>query len=204
MKNAEFKFLRKNTNESVIYSKEEVRWSDETGGYKLMHGMCGSHYDVELKIAAKGFEKLERIIDLPLNGPASPQIFKIRLKQIGSNDLPGFERLAPPNTNLTGVVYDANGAVIVGAVIIAVDANKKLFQARTNNAGEYVLNLPFNKYDPSSKDFKIVTYNIVAKADSFQQSAVSNFRVVPAYSGKMKLDFALDVGASSNVVNVDN
>lgn len=81
LRNVEFVFLRKGTNEAILYAKEEVRWSDELSAYKLRHGICGAHRDVRLIIKAKGFEELERVIDLPLNSPDRPQVFEFHVKR---------------------------------------------------------------------------------------------------------------------------
>jgi len=88
LKNVEFLFLSKDTDDAILYSKEEIRWSDDLSAYKLRHGMCGAHHGVRLIIKPRGFEEFERIIDLPLNRPDRPQVYEIELKRKGSSKYP--------------------------------------------------------------------------------------------------------------------
>lgn len=100
-------------------------------------------------------------------------------------------------TRLSGTVYDANGAVIIGASITAIDGDNRVFKTKTNENGVYELELPFSEYDTSttgfnSSEFKIAAYEISAEAPQFVKSTVRNYKVVPSYRKSMQLDFALD------------
>lgn len=93
------------------------------------------------------------------------------------------------NASLKGTVYDANGAVIVGATVSASDENGKIISTRTNNRGDYEMVLPVKVYD-QSHNYRIAKYQISVTADGFEKTIVSDFKVV---SGNMSLDIALDV-----------
>jgi len=67
--------------------------------------------------------------------------------------------VAGQTTILTGRIYDANGAVIVGATVNAVDSNAQIRKSVTNESGIFELILPYQKYEPGSK-FKISIYKV--------------------------------------------
>jgi hypothetical protein len=54
-----------------------IYWDDERKARVYQHGLCGSHRDLMLKVAADGFETIEAPVDLPL----SFQAFEITLKR---------------------------------------------------------------------------------------------------------------------------
>ena len=96
---------------------------------------------------------------------------------------------------LSGVFYDANGAVIVGMKITATNEKGKKFEAVTNDEGIYFLDLPFNLYDPKkSANFKIAKYEITVDGINrgFEKIVLNDFKFVPSYKGEMNLDFALN------------
>lgn len=101
---------------------------------------------------------------------------------------------------MRGTIYDANGAVIVKAQVLAVNENGERFLAITDDEGIYSLSLPFNSYDSrnSSVDFKTLKYEITVEAEHFEKKVLKDFRFIPSYKGVMNLDFALDVAASHN------
>jgi len=98
---------------------------------------------------------------------------------------------------VTGTVYDANGAVIVGARVSATDSEGKQFDALTNQSGVYILKLPIL---PPVKErrasFLMPKYSISAVAQGFTKTIIREFRLVGTSNGKMNLDIALDVGGS--------
>ncbi|MEK7724020.1 MAG: carboxypeptidase-like regulatory domain-containing protein [Acidobacteriota bacterium] len=110
---------------------------------------------------------------------------------------------------LTGLVYDATGAVIIGAKVSAKTLiNKKLqtFETKTDADGEYKLDLPFQFYDTKSPngDFKISEYTIKVESPHFEPFELKDFKFVPSYKGQMNLDFALDVQSSINIITIDS
>jgi hypothetical protein len=105
---------------------------------------------------------------------------------------------------LFGNVYDANGSLIVGARITAINERGEKFEAVTNEDGNYTLNLPFNRYSPNLRNFKVAKYEItVVKENGFEKFVLKDFKFVPSYKGKMNLDFALDILATVDTIPVD-
>ncbi len=102
---------------------------------------------------------------------------------------------------LTGSVYGANGAVIVGAKITATNVKGAKLETKTNNDGVYFLNLPFNHYDSVKlgTGFRIAKYEIIVEGLHFEKLYLNEFRLVPAFKGKMNLDFALDIAPDDNI-----
>jgi hypothetical protein len=110
---------------------------------------------------------------------------------------------------LSGTIYDATGARIVGASVIAIDQKNQKYETRTNDSGVYSLTLPFNLYDLSDKNFnvhkfRIAKYEISITASGFERTVFKDIKVVPVDGGKMHLDVALDVGSVSHPIEVNN
>lgn len=96
---------------------------------------------------------------------------------------------------LTGTVYDASGAVIPKAKLIAINEKGEKFETVTNDEGIYVLNLLFHSVDAkTSVDLKVAKYEIVVDLENrgFEKFILKDFKFVPSYKGKMNLDIALD------------
>ena len=104
---------------------------------------------------------------------------------------------------LSGNVYDANGSLIVGAKVTAINEKDEKFETGTNSDGVYVLNLPFNSYN-SKSDFQIAKYEIIVAKEGFQKNFVKDFKFVPSSEGKMNLDIALDVFVNINTIITDS
>ena len=96
-------------------------------------------------------------------------------------------------SNLTGTVYDANGAVVVKAKVRAVDVRGNKFETLTNDDGVYVLTLPFNKYD-SQRGFKESRYDVFVESVGFKRSEIKGYVFIPSQFGKMHLDIGLELG----------
>ncbi|HEV8592186.1 MAG TPA: carboxypeptidase-like regulatory domain-containing protein [Pyrinomonadaceae bacterium] len=96
-------------------------------------------------------------------------------------------------SKLTGTVYDAQGAVIVGAKVTAISANGKKYQTTTKDDGVYVLELPFRKYD-ASRNFTESKYDLIVESPGFRRSETKEYVFIPSQFGKMMLDIALGVG----------
>lgn len=104
-------------------------------------------------------------------------------------------------STLTGSVYDANGAVIIDAEVTAINKKGEKIIAKTSENGFYVLELPYNPYNPSSSGnngFKIAEYDIIVESEYFERFVLKNFKFVPSYKGKMFLDFALNIKENDN------
>lgn len=95
-------------------------------------------------------------------------------------------------TLVNGTVFDANGAVIVNATVIAIDQKNQKFKAKTNDEGIYNLQLPANLYSSSERNFQIAIYDITVHSLHFEPATVKGFNVVPTSSDVMRLDFSLN------------
>ena len=104
---------------------------------------------------------------------------------------------------LSGSVYDAYGALIIGAKIVAVNERFEKFESFTDDKGEYKLNLPFKRYD-STGNFKVSKYILKVEAKHFEPFEIKDFKFVPSYKGQMNLDFALDIQPIIDVITVEN
>ncbi len=97
---------------------------------------------------------------------------------------------------LTGTLCDATGAVIPREKVVAASEKGERFEAVTDDNGIYSLTLPFNSYNAkkSSANFRIAKFEIVVNLEyrGFEKYSVKEFKFVPAYSGKMTFDIALD------------
>ena len=98
---------------------------------------------------------------------------------------------------LSGTVYDPVGAVIPEVKVTAVDEKGEKFESVTNDDGVYALSLSYNLYDArtSSANFKIAKFEITVDLENrgFEKFVIKDFKFIPAYSGKMFFDIALDV-----------
>ncbi|MCU1289277.1 MAG: hypothetical protein JWN60_1506 [Acidobacteria bacterium] len=97
---------------------------------------------------------------------------------------------------LGGTIYDAVGAVIPGAKVIAINTKGERFVAETNDEGVYLLNLPYKDFNSTNIPIneKIVKYEIIVDLEErgFEKRIIKEFSFVPVYLGKMILDIALD------------
>jgi hypothetical protein len=86
-----------------------------------------------------------------------------------------------PTMSLTGVVYDVNGAVVVGGTkVLAKDAAGRSYEAATDDEGLYKLKLPLG------------VYSVRVSAPGFCVTRVERLRVVNSTHGKLSLDFVLE------------
>ncbi len=85
---------------------------------------------------------------------------------------------------LTGRIFDSNGAVIPNIKVEAFSKTKEKFEQRTNEDGVYSLNLPEGIYTLGINRQE-VKYNL------FEFVKFENYRIVPAYDGKINLDVPL-------------
>ena len=86
-----------------------------------------------------------------------------------------------PTINLTGAVYDVNGAVIVnGTKVLAKDAAGGSYAATTDDEGFYRLKLPLG------------IYSIRVSAPGFCVTQLERFRVVNSTHRKLSMDFVLE------------
>lgn len=99
------------------------------------------------------------------------------------------------NALLNGTIYDATGALVTSAKVVAVSENGKEFETETDENGNYSLNLPYKIFDnKSSTRFRIAKYEIIVDLENrgFEKYILKDFKFVPSTLGKMFLDIALD------------
>jgi hypothetical protein len=91
---------------------------------------------------------------------------------------------------LTGNVYDHQGALIIGARIILVAENGRVYQSVTKEEG-YQLNVPAG------------VYSVEIIAEHFQTFRISKYRITPSTKGKQFLDVGLTVSEPPNVIRIN-
>lgn len=89
-----------------------------------------------------------------------------------------------PKMILTGSVLDQNGAVIVGAKVVAQEKDGKQWEAVVGENGTYTLKLPLS------------TFDLKASKEWFCPAVLTKYKVVNSTFGKMSMDFVLDVASS--------
>ncbi len=102
---------------------------------------------------------------------------------------------------LSGTVYDADGSVVVQAIVNAVNEKGEKFETLTNQEGVYSLTLPFNRYDRTPY-FTEAKYDIVVEVNGFKKSITKSFIFVPSQFGKMQLDIGLEIGRIIDTIHV--
>lgn len=118
----------------------------------------------------------------------------------------GLSVFANSQTNnkstLSGIVYDANGSVVVRVKVTAVNQKGEKVETVTNDEGIYTLNVPFNQVKAFSPVFK---YDIIVDAAElgFKKSITKEFVFIPSQFGKMQLDIALEAGYSVSCDSAD-
>jgi len=93
---------------------------------------------------------------------------------------------------ISGIVRDASGAVIVGAMVIAEQPATRLrYASATNASGEYLLgHLP------------VATYTLTVDSQGFKEAVQTN--IVVHAGDHLRQDFALEVGHKTQVVTVQS
>ncbi len=146
--------------------------------------------DFQVSISADGFEIHQQKVNFPV---CKIQDFEINLKPLAKEQ----------NTSiLSGSVYDAYGALIIKAKVTAINEKGERFETETNNEGIYILDLPYNPYSSGNIDFKIAKYEIIVEKENFEKTIIKDFKFAPSYTGKVNLDFALDVFANINTITI--
>lgn len=96
-------------------------------------------------------------------------------------------------SQLTGTIFDAQGSVIAGAKIKAVDATGKTYETISNGEGDYVLKLLFRKYDNKcTNKCRSSRYDISAQSPGFEITRINGYIFIPSQFGKMRMDIALE------------
>ncbi len=123
-----------------------------------------------LKVTAENFKTSEQPIKFV---ECKPQEFTVILEQINQK------------IKLTGVVYDTNGALVVGAKVNATNRNGEIFEVKTNDDGIYLLNL--------LPEF----YMIEFEQSGFKKTIIESFQLVNSTYGKINQDVVLIVDNSN-------
>lgn len=124
-----------------------------------------------LKVTAENFKIAERPLKFDR---CKSQDITIVLEQINQK------------INLSGIVYDANGAVIVKAKVKVTNKNNESFETETNDEGVYSLKLL-----PDSYEIEFVQ-------SGFKKKLFKNFKVVNSTYGKINQDIVLDIIDDTN------
>ncbi len=90
------------------------------------------------------------------------------------------------STILTGRILELQGAVIPNLEVKATSWKNIKYETRTNEDGVYSLKLPDGLYT-----FEVNAEQI--KTNAFETFKLKNYRIVPAYDGKINLDVSLSV-----------
>lgn len=117
---------------------KDIGWSPEKQAYFGAEGMCGGHKGVGLRIASKGFEIYEKVIDLPLGRTS----FSIKLARVGRNELSEMSKLV----NFRGRIFDENRALVSDAEFEFKDMVERKYATKSDNEGRFEINLPVDMY----------------------------------------------------------
>lgn len=165
----------------------QLHWNSDLEAYTTFGPMgVGSRtITSRLMVTGTGFEKFET--EISLNCSSVPKSFALILQPKGSKSPADFKELAAPRTAsaneivLTGVVYDINGAVIVGARIEAKRRNGVVIVGTSNGVGIYDLRL-----EPD-------IYSLTIKSYGFRTRVIKDYLVVDSTYKKMYIDVVLEV-----------
>lgn len=149
------------------------------------------------RFEAKGYQTKNEKIDLTT---LSRQSVKVEIiKQGESRDKSKTEETSV----LTGTVYDAQGAVITGATVVAKNSTSgKTFIATTGDDGAYVLNLPYEKYDASISSFNEAKYDLKVEAHGFKTVEMKDYVFMRPQCGRMQLDIGMEVRVNINTIEI--
>jgi hypothetical protein len=198
-------YLRDEAGKTITKAKVRLSsgaslfYQDDIEGYEIfgLLGVGSPERRANLKVSAKGFETFLKEINYSCSKQRG---LLITLRPKGSKTSADIteliisgRKIVGPSAWLTGRVYDANGAVIVGAEVSAISDNHARHTTHTNGRGEYEFMLPYNKYDPQSYAFKEARYDIIVEKEGFKRSVTKGFVFIPSQFGKMHLDIALEI-----------
>jgi hypothetical protein len=190
IRDAQFEFRDAHSDGLGLHRPFALAWQEEEGSFFLREGMCGGHEGIRLIIRAPGFKALEHIIDLPLNRPAQPQLFRIMLVRTGGPEPGVFQFLS----KLTGRIMDSAGAMVPGAVVTATSPDGNLFTSVSDSKGEYELTLPYNRIDyQTQSSFRPGRYDLRVESPGFHPFAIIDVIFIDSQFGEMRLDFALEI-----------
>lgn len=166
--------------------------TDQNGFYEL--ALTDGIYKIEADTNNPGFEKLtieefNAVIDRVFKNQTAYKKFDIVIKvnrdftekygtRLFSDSIPG-------TINVSGSIYDQQGAVILGTKITFKSKQEIEYIVRPNMEGNFSINLP------------VGIYQIEATANGFRKFRQSNYRVVASHKRKMFFDIVLEVGEPS-------
>lgn len=187
----------KKLTQQSLHREKPVTWREEDGSYLLSEGMCSGHQGEYVRVRANGYEELSEMIDLPLNRPDKPHIFRVTLRRVGKTEDASIQEYS----RLSGRIFDAQGSVI-DKVSLSFVSGDTTFQSETDSSGSYSVELPFRRYQPGNRFFAEARYKIVAKKTGFKQRVVEEYIFVPSQFGEMQLDLALEILFISDPVDI--
>ncbi len=101
-----------------------------------------------------------------------------------------FSDSIPGTINLSGTVYDQQGAVVLGTKISFKNKQGIEYLAKQNMEGKFSIDLP------------VGIYQIESAANGFEKYKVKNYRIVAADSRKMFFDVVLEVSEPDNIIKI--
>ena len=91
VKNAAFKFAAEDRrDEEYFKSATGTAWNAKRSAYVSVHGMCGGHSAVRLRVTAEGFETTEQKISMRLGAHG----YLLKLKRRGTSEKVTLDKLA--------------------------------------------------------------------------------------------------------------
>ena len=100
------------------------------------------------------------------------------------------------SVKLVGGILDLQGAVIPFINVSAISKSKIIFTVQTDGDGVFSLDLPVGIYDLEFNR-QIIKYN------AFDFVEFKNYRIVPAYDGKINLDIPLGIVGNGVICLLD-
>jgi hypothetical protein len=198
VRNAEIDFFDgKDLKARALHGKDLIKWRSEDSSYWLREGMCGGHNNVFVRIRAQGYDELSQAIDLSLNGPIKPHLFRVELRRKGTTENASLEEFS----RLVGRIYDAQGSLIPDARL-SFTRGDTTFLTRSDPSGYYNVELPFSRYLPANRLFAEASYKVIVKKDGFKERVIDDYIFIPSQSGEMNLDIALAILSISDPVNI--
>lgn len=169
--NKTFAFSPQKVENEVSYFVSTMGWFRPAGGKSFYFS---DNY--RLKVSAENFKDHER---------------SIKFDRCQAQELDVILERVDQKIKLTGVVYDHQGSIIIGAKVKAFNKKGEIVENVTDENGIYLLNL--------SPDF----YTIEFEKAGFKKLFVQNYQLVNSTYGKVNYDLVLEVGGTSSPIFIE-